>query len=255
MQPDAELTPVFRARSLKIADHIQHDRNMSVRYESELLVRDFGTHVIGSVSAGASIVKLDHIYLTISNSDTDTDCSLCKFFSFRFFASEDASMSAKYQWSDSNYQKYMGSIADSEIRTYGGPVMNPENFTLSTWTGQIGNDLVVIDRDGLTLDLIITPQFFPEISEGVIQDISHSVQTAIITSLRHNTFTGCTDLDSPNFSIISNADDGSCQFPFFNLVFGGVYQECKVVDSTDNSPYCDTTLVKKIPIQMTYHAH
>lgn len=91
MQPDAELTPVLRARILRIADHIQHDRNMSVRYESELLVRDFGTHVIGSVSAGASIVKLDHIYLTISNSDTDTDCSLCKFFSFRFFASEDAS--------------------------------------------------------------------------------------------------------------------------------------------------------------------
>lgn len=57
-----------------------------------------------------------------------------------FFASEDASMSAKYQWSDSNYQKYMSSIADSEIRTYGGPEMNPENFTLSKWTGQIGND-------------------------------------------------------------------------------------------------------------------
>lgn len=48
-----------------------------------------------------------------------------------FYASEDASMYAKYQWSDSNYQKYMSSIADSEIRTYGGPVMNPENFTFS----------------------------------------------------------------------------------------------------------------------------
>lgn len=62
----------------------------------------------------------------------------------------------------------MSSIADSEIRTYGGPVMNPENVTLSKWTGQIGNDLVAIDRDGLTLDFIITPQTFPEISEGII---------------------------------------------------------------------------------------
>lgn len=184
MQPDAELTPVFRARILRIADHIQHDRNMSARYESELLVRDFGTHVIGTVSAGASIVKLDHINWTISDSDTSSKRQIALYASFShsgFYASEDASMSAKYQWSDSNYQKYMSSIADSEIRTYGGPVINPENFTLSKWIGQIGNDLVAIDRDGFTLDFIITPQTFPEIGEGIIQDISHSVQTAITT--------------------------------------------------------------------------
>lgn len=247
MQPDAELTPVFRARILRIADHIQHDRNMSARYESELLVRDFGTHVIGTVSAGASIVKLDHINWTISDSDTSSKRQIALYASFShsgFYASEDASMSAKYQWSDSNYQKYMSSIADSEIRTYGGPVINPENFTLSKWIGQIGNDLVAIDRDGFTLDFIITPQTFPEIGEGIIQDISHSVQTAITTYLRHNTYTGCTEPDSPNFSIIANADDGSCQFPFSNLVFGGVYQECMVIDSSDSSPHCDDTLVK-----------
>lgn len=41
MQPDAELTPVFRARVLRITDHIQHKQNMSARYESELLMREF----------------------------------------------------------------------------------------------------------------------------------------------------------------------------------------------------------------------
>lgn len=84
MQPDAELTPVFRARILRIADHIQHDRNMSARYESELLVRDFGTHVhvIGSVSAGATIVKQDHMNWTISNSDTESKRQIALYASF-----------------------------------------------------------------------------------------------------------------------------------------------------------------------------
>lgn len=47
----------------------------------------------------------------------------------------------------------MSSIADSEIRTYGGPVMNPENVTLSKWTGQIGNDLVELIGMDLRLTL------------------------------------------------------------------------------------------------------
>lgn len=98
-----------------------------------------------------------------------------------FFTYEKASVSANYHWSDAVNQIYISSIADSEIRTYGGPTINSNNFTLTEWTEQIRKDLVAIDKDGFSLDYIITPQTFPEIGEGIIQDVSRTVQFAINT--------------------------------------------------------------------------
>ena len=235
LQPDAELCPVFRARILRIADHIQHSRNMSARYESELLVRDFGTHVLETVNAGASVVKVDHVQSTITEESTYTKRSIALAASFShhgFFNSEQGSVSADYGVSKDFFNKYMTSIASSEIRTHGGPTINPENFTLREFTDQIGNNLVAIDRDGFTLEYIITPQTFPELPEGLIQDVTRTIQAAIYTYLRHNTYPGCTDQEAPNFSVVANADDGSCRFPFSNIKFGGLYQKCSEEPST-----------------------
>lgn len=41
--PDAQLDKSFRKRLPKIAGYIQQNRKLSAKYESELLVRDFGT--------------------------------------------------------------------------------------------------------------------------------------------------------------------------------------------------------------------
>ena len=55
INPDAKLHPSFKSQILDIAVNIQNNNTEKARYLSQLLVRDFGTHVITSVLAGASL--------------------------------------------------------------------------------------------------------------------------------------------------------------------------------------------------------
>ena len=58
IEPDAAVNDAFRNRLRKIAAHITLKRTDLARYESQLLVRDFGTHVITSLDVGAALVQV-----------------------------------------------------------------------------------------------------------------------------------------------------------------------------------------------------
>lgn len=70
--PDVHIDQSFRNRLLRISGHIQQNRKLSTNYESELLVRDFGTHDLTSVDAGASIFKVDQVDSSLLE-DTTTE--------------------------------------------------------------------------------------------------------------------------------------------------------------------------------------
>eukprot|EP00105_Crassostrea_gigas_P008701 XP_011423353.2 PREDICTED: macrophage-expressed gene 1 protein [Crassostrea gigas] len=239
--PDIQLDQSFRNRLLKIAGHIHQNRKSSTKYESELLVRDFGTHVLTSVDAGASIVKVDQVDSSFLK-DTTTNRENIGFsasISLPGIVSE--SIKNKFSNTKLELEKYMKNVKNSDIRTYGGPPMNPENFTLSEWTTTIGNDLVAVDRNGFPLDYVISTTTFPELSESLVEELVQSVRKAILSYFKHNTYPGCTNPNAPNFSKISNLDDGSCHEPFTNLSFGGVYQECNFHGTLiDNENMCDS---------------
>lgn len=128
---------------------------------SELLVRDFGTHVLTSVDAGASIVKVDQVDSSLFK-DTTTDRVKIGFSaSISLPGIASASIKDQYSNTKTELEKYMKSVKNSDIRTYGGPQMNPENFTLSKWTTTIGNDLVAVDRNGFPLDYVISTTTLP----------------------------------------------------------------------------------------------
>ena len=55
INPDANLHPSFKSQILDIAANIQNNNTERARYLSQLLVRDFGTHVITNVLAGVSL--------------------------------------------------------------------------------------------------------------------------------------------------------------------------------------------------------
>ena len=127
--------------------------------------------------------------------------------------------SARFSVSADQMTKYTTSTSNSDIRTYGGPALNPENFSLTEWVGNIGNDLVAVDRNGYPLNYIITTATLPELSEGLALEVAQPVGTAVATYYRHITYRGYTSLDAPNFSQFSHV-------LLTNLRFAGVYQSC-----------------------------
>ncbi|XP_048740334.2 macrophage-expressed gene 1 protein-like [Ostrea edulis] len=243
--PDIQLDRSFRNRLLKIANHIQQNRKLSTKYESELLVRDFGTHVLTRVDAGSSIVKVDQVDSSLLQ-DTKTDRVQIGFAaSVSILGIASIHRETKFSYSKTAIEKYMKNIKNSDIRAYGGPPMDPENFTLSKWTSHIGNDLVAVDRNGFPLDYVITTTALPELSESLVEEIVQNVRNAITSYFLHNTYPGCTDPDSPNFSKISNLDDGTCRAPLTNLSFGGVFQECNFQGGLiNNENLCDKLATK-----------
>ena len=64
-QPDFVLDDAFKARLRKIAAHIVLNRTDLATYESQKVVRDFGTHVTTSVDMGAALVQVIVIIIII----------------------------------------------------------------------------------------------------------------------------------------------------------------------------------------------
>ncbi|XP_061178755.1 macrophage-expressed gene 1 protein-like [Saccostrea echinata] len=243
--PDVQLDQSFRNRLLKIANHIQQNRKLSTKYESELLVRDFGTHVLTSIDAGASIVKVDQVDSSLLQDSKIDKVQIGYAASVSLPGLASVDVNDKFSYSKTALEKYMRNVKNSDIRAYGGPPMNPENFTLSKWTTTIGNDLVAVDRNGFPLDYVISTTGLPELSESLVEEIVQNVRSAISSYFLHNTYPGCTDPDAPNFSKISNLDDGTCHAPLTNLSFGGVYQTCQFQGGLmNNENLCDKLTVR-----------
>lgn len=57
-QPDFALDDALKARLRRIAANIERNRTALATYESQLVVRDFGTHVTTSVDVGAAMVQV-----------------------------------------------------------------------------------------------------------------------------------------------------------------------------------------------------
>eukprot|EP00105_Crassostrea_gigas_P043025 XP_019927173.1 PREDICTED: macrophage-expressed gene 1 protein-like [Crassostrea gigas] len=250
--PDVQLDQSFRNRLLRIAGQIQQNRKLSTKYESELLVRDFGTHVLTSVDAGASIVKVDQVDSSLLEDTTTNKVKIGYSASVSLPGLASASMKDEFSYTKTELEKYMRNVKNSDIRTYGGPPMSPENFTLSKWTTTIGNDLVAVDRNGFPLDYVISTTTLPELSESLVEEVVQNVRTAISSYFQHNTYPGCTNPDAPNFSKISNLEDGSCHEPFTNLSFGGVYQECRFQGNLINNENLCNKLATKNPQTQTF---
>ena len=243
--PDMQLDHSFRNRLLRIAGHIQHNQKESTRYESELLVRDFGTHVLTSVDVGASIVKVDQVASSLLQDNTTNKVKIGLAANIAIGGVAGENITNQFSYAKSSLDKYMKNVLNSEIRTHGGPPINPEKLEMSKWTTTIGNDLVAIDKDGFPLDYVISTTTLPNFSASLVEEIVKSVRNAIIAYYRHNTHPGCTNPDAPNFSKIANFDDGTCNMPFTNSSFGGVYQECVFHGQLiNNENLCDKLTTK-----------
>ncbi|XP_013403892.1 macrophage-expressed gene 1 protein [Lingula anatina] len=224
-QPDPQLHPTFKNRLLEIASFIQERDNDTVTYLSELLVRDYGTHFVTGINAGAAIIQEDHLnssYVKNMDNDRSTIKASAGASLFGFIG---ASGSYTHTVEHDKLERYLQSRVTSHTETVGGPPFR-SNFTLDQWVDDLQNNLVAVDREGDPLYYIITTGTLPELPLDTVRDLADSVQKAVESYYLYNVYRGCTSVDSPNFSYIANFDDNTCVNPFTNFTFGGVYQTC-----------------------------
>ncbi|KAK3104472.1 hypothetical protein FSP39_002724 [Pinctada imbricata] len=224
MQPDPPLDTKFMDRVKKIAHHIQFDRKRSARYEAQLLVRDFGTHVVTSVDAGAAIVKVDHVKRSSVDESSNNLAMIALAARSELFG-----VFGDVKIDPQTVTAYQAAKTKSTIRTYGGPKFRPMNFSINDWIDGIEDDLVALDRSGDSLHFMITQESIPELPLDVVSETANYVRSAISSYYKHNAYKGCTDRDAPNFNFRANVDDGSCNFNLTGMTFGGLFQNCSVI--------------------------
>ncbi|XP_031573631.1 macrophage-expressed gene 1 protein-like isoform X2 [Actinia tenebrosa] len=234
-QPDMQLHPDFKSRLLDIAANLQCNNTAMARYMADLLVRDYGTHYVTSIDAGAILAKIDHVKSTYAATFNSDKSKITASASASFFGSFGFSASYTHQTETKDLDTYLKNVAHSKIYTYGGPPYRA-NFSINQWEDGLPNNLVAIDRSGDPLHYTITPEALPELPEFLALDLSRFVLKSIKTYYKHNSIKGCTDASSPNFNFQAVLDDHSCKAPYTNFTFGGVFQNCSISGSPSTNP-------------------
>ena len=219
IQPGAALHPIFKSRIFDIAASIHNNNTENARYLAELIVRDYGTHYVSSMDAGAVIAQVD--FIQSSDRLQATVSSSSSFFKLLGINIDPHNSSSNNTKTFANNQTY------SKVITAGGPPFSL-GMTLAEWERGVPDHLVAIDRSGNPLHFVINPTTLPSIPKGMVRSISDYVYKAIDRYYRVNTHHGCTDPSSKNFNFQANINDHTCSSPDAHFAFGGIYQTCTV---------------------------
>ena len=226
LQPDSELHPVFKARLFEIAANIQSNNTDYARYLAELMVRQYGTHYVTSMDAGAVLSQVDHVKSSFVGSSESNRIAVTASASVNFLQKFSVSAGFSFSVTGNETQQFVDNRTYSRVYSWGGPPYSI-NMTVTEWEKGIPNGLVAIDRTGDPLYYAITPATLPEMPESTVYQLANFVSRAISRYYSVNTRRGCTtNVNSQNFDFQANVDDHSCEAPQTNYTFGGVYQTC-----------------------------
>ncbi|XP_032631727.1 macrophage-expressed gene 1 protein [Chelonoidis abingdonii] len=235
--PGAALDKGFRQQLVALAVHLENNQTRMADYLAEVLVLNYGTHVITSVDAGASLVQEDQIKSTFVQDNMSTRSAITAAAGASFHSIINFSVSESLSMENSFTKQYLSNRTNSRVESIGGVPFYP-GITLKAWQVGTTNQLVAIDRSGLPLHFFITPRSLPELPSPTVKKLSRRVELAARRYYTFNTYPGCTDTTSPNFNFHANADDGSCKVAETNFTFGGAYQECVPLWGPDASVLC-----------------
>lgn len=226
INPDAKLNEQFKSRLLDIAANIQNNNTKLAHYFTELLVRDYGTHVVTSVDAGASLSQTSFVYSSFIGESMENKVKVAASASASFFGSFKISASVTHTSDTSSVDNLHQSTTHAHTTAIGGPPLRFGNFTLSEWEDNILDHLVPIDRSGQPLYTAISSANVPELPDFLLDEVLIYVYKAIQKYYKVNTHYGCTDPTSPGFNFQANINDDSCDKTHQNYTFGGIYQIC-----------------------------
>ncbi|XP_055470196.1 macrophage-expressed gene 1 protein-like [Psammomys obesus] len=248
--PSAELSLGFKKELMEICDRLEKNEIKTANYLAELLVLNYGTHVITSVDAGAVLVQEDHISSSFLKNGEGTRVAVTASAGLTFAKMVNFNTEMDFAYKNTLATGYLANRTNSRVQSIGGTPFYP-GITLETWQKGIINHLVAIDRVGLPLHFFIKPDKLPDFPQHVLEKLSKTVETAVKSYYNFNTYPGCTNVDSPNFDFQANMDDGSCDGKMAISPFGGVYQVCSQYSGHNNLSLC-SNLEQKNPLSGDY---
>lgn len=129
--------------------------------------------------------------------------------------------SGKYKGETPEQRMYEGNITYSFTQGHGGSLFYP-GITPQKWQDSTLNNLVAIDRAGMTVHSAAFPQF----PAPTVHKMAMLMRNSVELYYKINSRPGCVKPNSKNFNFQAFIDDGSCDGLATNLSFGGVYQQC-----------------------------
>ncbi|KAK7468050.1 hypothetical protein BaRGS_00036701 [Batillaria attramentaria] len=227
LQPDTPLSPAFRNWLLDIAAAHEMNDTDQARYLSQLLVRDYGTHVITKADAGAALVQIDQLREEWVKSQLDKSSEIRHSASTSLLKFLNWSYSSESKQEQTAIDNYIGNRTSSYLSAMGGSIVEANTFSREQWTQELDVNMVALDRWGEPLHFRVTKSVLPEVPVDTLNKVTDTVREAEVAFYAYNSVPGCMDKSSPNLNPAANVDDGSCQTPTSNLTFGGVYQSCE----------------------------
>ncbi|XP_051882131.1 macrophage-expressed gene 1 protein-like [Pristis pectinata] len=244
--PNFQLDQGFKQQLIEIANYIENNQTKAADYYTQLLVLNYGTHVLTGVDAGASLVQVDQIKSSFVSDSWSRKSSISASAGATFFHTVNVGLSSQVESTDQFTRHYVGNRTHSRIESNGGVPFYP-GITLQKWQQGLSNQLVAIDRSGLPLSFFVTPMNIPELPKPTVTKLSQAIERAITLYYTVNTHPGCVDLNSPNFNFQANLDDGSCKEAGTNFTFGGIYQQCTPLSGPGAQSLCQA-LTQKNPL-------
>ena len=235
---DSQLHPSFKSRLLDLAANIQNNDTQMAHYLSDLIVRDYGTHVVTSVETGGALYQTSLVSQDFISEDNHMQLSadFAASVRVRFIAAFSLNTNFEYDDGSGNHRSTSDTITNVCTSTHGGPPFRMDNFSYTDWQNELPNNLVAIDRHGQLLPFAMTTANLPELPDMLLTKTSDYIYQSIERYYKTNTVKGCTDMNSNNFNFHANLDDNSCKKERQNYTFGGTYQTCQ---DHDDAEVCD----------------
>nr|XP_009665715.1 PREDICTED: macrophage-expressed gene 1 protein [Struthio camelus australis] len=162
IDPGAALDKSFKKQLLTIASHLENNQTRMADFLAEVLVLNYGTHVITSADAGATLVQEDQIKATFLKDSWATRSAVTAAAGAAFHGIINAKTEGSVDVSSAFTRQYLENRTNSRVESIGGTPFYP-GITLKTWQEGTSNQLVAIDRSGLPLYFFISPGALPEL--------------------------------------------------------------------------------------------
>lgn len=249
-QPSFTFHKDFRHQLVSIGNQLENNQSRIAEYMAEMLVLSYGTHVLTSVEAGASLIQEDQVKKKFLLDNEAMKASITASASVTFFHKVNVGIGTSVEGLSNMTKDYLVNTVNSKLESWGSVPFYP-GITLQKWQEGIPNSLVAIDKSGLPLPFFITPDALPELPEPTVYRVATTVENAIRLYYAINTHPGCVEPSSKNFNFQANVDDGSCQNPSTNYTFGGIFQECHGVSGQDPEELCQAYRIQN-PLTGSY---
>lgn len=227
--PSAMLNEQIEKLFYDVIDALEVNNTDRAECLLEFIVRDYGTHYVTRVHAGAMLVQenyvetLDKKQMEGYNKEIKAAAAI-SFLELIKLPKTNYGMSENWQM----LEEYKSMTRSSRTRTFGGPDFLI-GMTAKEWQERIGHDLVAIDKSGDPIFYLITPTRFPNTPPEILEIMLLQLKTVVKDYLVYNMHVGCMDPESTNFDVTANIDS-PCQesYTYEGHQLGGIYIQCSL---------------------------